>query len=31
MRYENNDGKGEEGEELDSSRKYEIRGCRGIA
>lgn len=31
IRYEGNDGKGGEGKELDSSRKYEIRGCRGIA
>lgn len=31
VRYEGMDGKGGEGEELDSSRKYEVRGCRGIA
>lgn len=31
VRYEGMDGKGGEGEELDSSRKYEVRGWRGIA
>lgn len=31
VRYEGMDGKGGEGEELDFSRKYGVRGCRGIA